>query len=72
MLHLNIHTHVFLFLPKECMVDEDGKFTELAGPELRNLCAMTDGTNKGTLLVCEPQTTHSEWMYKCKVFLTSF
>ena len=37
---------VFLWL-KECMVDEDGKFTELAGPELQNLSVMTEGTDKG-------------------------
>lgn len=54
------------------MVDEDGKFTELVGPELQNLCAMTDGTNKGTLSVCEPKTTHSEWVCECEVFLTSW
>lgn len=29
------------------MVDEDGKFTELAGPELQNLSVMTEGTDKG-------------------------
>lgn len=53
------------------MVDEDGKFTELAGPELQDLSAMTDGTNKGTLLVCGQKTTHAEWMCRCKVFFTS-
>ncbi len=30
------------------MVDEDGKFTELAGSELQNLSVMTEGTDKGT------------------------
>jgi len=30
------------------MVDEDGKFTDLAGPELQNLSVMTEGTDKGT------------------------
>lgn len=30
------------------MVDEDGMFTELAGPELQNLSVMTEGTDKGT------------------------
>lgn len=29
------------------MVDEDGKFTELAGPELKDLSVMSDGTEKG-------------------------
>ncbi|XP_077477739.1 isoleucine--tRNA ligase, mitochondrial isoform X1 [Stigmatopora argus] len=33
-------------LPVECMVDEDGKFTELAGPELRNLSVFKEGTEK--------------------------
>ncbi|XP_033982183.1 isoleucine--tRNA ligase, mitochondrial isoform X1 [Trematomus bernacchii] len=33
-------------LSVECMVDEDGKFTELAGPELQNLTVMTEGTDK--------------------------
>ena len=31
------------------MVDEDGKFTESAGPELQSLSVMTEGTNKGTV-----------------------
>lgn len=31
------------------MVDEDGKFTELAGPELQNLAVMTEGTDKGNI-----------------------
>lgn len=30
------------------MVDEDGKFTELAGPELQHLYVMREGTEKGT------------------------
>lgn len=29
-------------------MDEDGRFTELAGPELQNLSVMTEGTDKGT------------------------
>lgn len=37
-----------ILLPQECMVDEDGNFTELAGPELQNLSVMTEGTEKGT------------------------
>lgn len=32
------------------MVDEDGKFTELAGPELQNLPVLKEGTDKGTAL----------------------
>lgn len=39
---------VFL-LPKECLVDEDGRFTELAGPELQNLSVMREGTDKGII-----------------------
>lgn len=30
------------------MVNEDGKFTELAGPELENLSVMKEGNEKGT------------------------
>ncbi|CAK6962127.1 isoleucine--tRNA ligase%2C mitochondrial isoform X1 [Scomber scombrus] len=33
-------------LSVECMVDEDGKFTELAGPELKDLSVMSEGTEK--------------------------
>lgn len=33
-------------LSVECMVDEDGKFTELAGPELQSLSVMGEGTDK--------------------------
>lgn len=29
------------------MVDEDGKFNELAGPELQKLSVMTEGNDKG-------------------------
>ncbi|KAJ7988940.1 hypothetical protein DPEC_G00314400 [Dallia pectoralis] len=32
-------------LPVECLVDEDGRFTELAGPELHNQCVMTEGND---------------------------
>lgn len=35
------------------MVDEDGKFTELAGPELQNLSVMSEGTDKGATKICE-------------------
>lgn len=31
------------------MVDEDGRFTELAGPELQSLSVMTEGTDKGAV-----------------------
>lgn len=30
------------------MVDEDGKFTELAGSDLQSLSVMREGTDKGT------------------------
>lgn len=33
-------------LSVECMVDEDGKFNDLAGPELQRLSAMTEGNDK--------------------------
>uniref|UniRef100_A0AAX7SL27 Isoleucine--tRNA ligase, mitochondrial n=1 Tax=Astatotilapia calliptera TaxID=8154 RepID=A0AAX7SL27_ASTCA len=33
-------------LPVECMVDEDGTFNELAGPELQKLSVMTEGNDK--------------------------
>lgn len=35
------------------MVDEDGKFTELAGPELQNLAVLTEGTDKGSIYTHE-------------------
>lgn len=41
--------NMFFFDQKECMVDEDGKFTELAGPELQNLAVMSEGTDKGNI-----------------------
>lgn len=41
---------VWFLLIKECLVDEDGRFTELAGPELQGLSVMTEGTDKGTLM----------------------
>ncbi|XP_073725840.1 isoleucine--tRNA ligase, mitochondrial isoform X2 [Misgurnus anguillicaudatus] len=31
-------------LPVECMVDEEGRFTELAGAELQNMSVMTEGS----------------------------
>ncbi|XP_019732217.1 isoleucine--tRNA ligase, mitochondrial isoform X2 [Hippocampus comes] len=33
-------------LPVECLVDGDGKFTELAGPELHNLSVFKEGNEK--------------------------
>ncbi|XP_051942638.1 isoleucine--tRNA ligase, mitochondrial isoform X2 [Hippocampus zosterae] len=33
-------------LPVECLVDKDGKFTELAGPELQNLSVFKEGNEK--------------------------
>lgn len=44
--HLNF-TFINVFWLKECMVDEDGRFTELAGPKLQNLSVMTEGTDTG-------------------------
>ncbi|XP_068436941.1 isoleucine--tRNA ligase, mitochondrial isoform X2 [Clinocottus analis] len=40
-------------LSVECMVDEDGKFTDLAGPELQNLSVMTEGTDKVICMLAE-------------------
>lgn len=42
-----------MLFPQECMVDGEGKFNELAGPELQNLSVMGEGTDKGTNSVCE-------------------
>uniref|UniRef100_A0AAQ5ZKZ8 isoleucine--tRNA ligase n=1 Tax=Amphiprion ocellaris TaxID=80972 RepID=A0AAQ5ZKZ8_AMPOC len=66
-------------LSVECMVDEDGKFTELAGPELQNLSVMTEGTDKvismlkesGALLM-EERCVHSypyDWRTKQPVVI---
>lgn len=41
---------VCFLLIKECVVDEDGRFTELAGPELQHLSVMREGTDKGTVM----------------------
>lgn len=38
---------VSVCLSQECLVDEEGRFTERAGPELQNLAVMTEGTDKG-------------------------
>ncbi|XP_054470009.1 isoleucine--tRNA ligase, mitochondrial isoform X4 [Anoplopoma fimbria] len=66
-------------LSVECMVDEDGKFTELAGPELQNLSVMTEGTDKVIsmltecgALVKEEQCVHSypyDWRTKQPVVI---
>ncbi|XP_036928430.1 isoleucine--tRNA ligase, mitochondrial isoform X2 [Acanthopagrus latus] len=66
-------------LPVECMVDADGKFTELAGPELQNLSVMTHGTDKVIsmlqkcgALVKEEQCVHSypyDWRTKQPVVI---
>ncbi|CAF93909.1 unnamed protein product, partial [Tetraodon nigroviridis] len=66
-------------LPVECMVDEDGKFTELAGPELHNLAVMTEGTDKVIsmlkdcgALVNEERCVHSypyDWRTKQPVII---
>ncbi|XP_037551138.1 isoleucine--tRNA ligase, mitochondrial [Nematolebias whitei] len=61
-------------LSVECVVDEDGRFTELAGPELQSLSVMTEGTDKvismlkeSGSLVLEEQCVHSypyDWRTK--------
>ncbi|XP_038148635.1 isoleucine--tRNA ligase, mitochondrial isoform X2 [Cyprinodon tularosa] len=66
-------------LPVECMVDEDGKFTELAGPELQNLSVITEGTQRvismlqeSGALVLEEQCVHSypyDWRTKQPVVI---
>ncbi|XP_047466437.1 isoleucine--tRNA ligase, mitochondrial isoform X2 [Mugil cephalus] len=66
-------------LSVECMVDEDGKFTELAGPELQNLSVMKEGTDKVIsmlkecgALVMEEQCVHSypyDWRTKQPVII---
>ncbi|XP_062252781.1 isoleucine--tRNA ligase, mitochondrial isoform X1 [Platichthys flesus] len=66
-------------LSVECMVDEDGKFTEAAGPELQNLSVMIEGTDKVIsmlkecgALVKEEQCVHSypyDWRTKQPVVI---
>ncbi|KAM6913231.1 isoleucine--tRNA ligase, mitochondrial isoform 2-T2 [Xenentodon cancila] len=66
-------------LPVECMVDEDGRFTELAGPELQSLPVMTEGTDKVIsmmkecgALVLEEKCVHSypyDWRTKQPVVI---
>ena len=43
----HVMRHVTSVSLKECLVDEDGRFTERAGPELQSLSVMTEGTDKG-------------------------
>uniref|UniRef100_UPI003AAF709C isoleucine--tRNA ligase, mitochondrial isoform X3 n=1 Tax=Centroberyx gerrardi TaxID=166262 RepID=UPI003AAF709C len=66
-------------LSVECMVDGEGKFTELAGPELQNLSVMGEGTDKviSMLMACgalvkEEQCVHSypyDWRTKQPVVI---
>lgn len=66
-------------LSVECTVDEDGKFNELAGPELHSLSVMTEGTDKVIsmlkecgALVKEEQCVHSypyDWRTKQPVVI---
>uniref|UniRef100_A0AAQ4QAJ2 Isoleucine--tRNA ligase, mitochondrial n=2 Tax=Gasterosteus aculeatus aculeatus TaxID=481459 RepID=A0AAQ4QAJ2_GASAC len=66
-------------LSVECMVDEDGVFTHLAGPELHRLPVMTEGTDKvirmlkdAGALVKEEQCVHSypyDWRTKQPVVI---
>ncbi|XP_061599104.1 isoleucine--tRNA ligase, mitochondrial isoform X2 [Cololabis saira] len=66
-------------LPVECMVDEEGRFTELAGPELQSLSVMTEGTDKVICmlkecgaLVLEEKCVHSypyDWRTKQPVVI---
>uniref|UniRef100_A0A3Q4APP5 Isoleucine--tRNA ligase, mitochondrial n=1 Tax=Mola mola TaxID=94237 RepID=A0A3Q4APP5_MOLML len=63
----------------DCMLDGDGRFTELAGPELQNLSVMTEGTDKVIsmlkdcgALVKEEQCVHSypyDWRTKQPVII---
>ncbi|KAG7465797.1 hypothetical protein MATL_G00157520 [Megalops atlanticus] len=66
-------------LPVECMVDEEGKFTELAGPELQSLSVMDEGTDTvismlkaAGALVREEDCVHSypyDWRTKKPVII---
>ncbi|KAM9707648.1 isoleucine--tRNA ligase, mitochondrial isoform 2-T2 [Menidia menidia] len=66
-------------LSVECMVDEEGKFTELAGAELQNLSVMTEGTDRvisllkeSGALVLEERCVHSypyDWRTKKPVVI---
>ncbi|RVE66365.1 hypothetical protein OJAV_G00106640 [Oryzias javanicus] len=66
-------------LPVECMVDEEGRFTELVGPQLQGLPVLTEGTDKVIsmlkergALVLEQQCVHSypyDWRTKQPVVI---
>ncbi|XP_056248907.1 isoleucine--tRNA ligase, mitochondrial isoform X1 [Seriola aureovittata] len=66
-------------LSVECIVDEDGKFTESAGPDLHNLSVMREGTDKVICmlkecgaLVKEEKCVHSypyDWRTKQPVII---
>uniref|UniRef100_A0A3P9HSI0 Isoleucine--tRNA ligase, mitochondrial n=1 Tax=Oryzias latipes TaxID=8090 RepID=A0A3P9HSI0_ORYLA len=66
-------------LPVDCMVDDDGRFTELAGPQLQGLSVLTEGTEKvismlreSGALVLEQQCVHSypyDWRTKQPVLI---
>ncbi|KAM9842397.1 isoleucine--tRNA ligase, mitochondrial isoform 2-T2 [Aulostomus maculatus] len=66
-------------LSVECLVDEDGKFTELAGPELQDLPVMSEGNEKviSMLTACgalvkEEKCVHSypcDWRTKQPVII---
>ncbi|KAM8834264.1 isoleucine--tRNA ligase, mitochondrial [Synchiropus picturatus] len=66
-------------LPLECVVDEEGKFTELAGDQLKSLPVMTEGTEKVIsmlrecgALVQEERCVHSypyDWRSKQPVII---
>ncbi|XP_068194283.1 isoleucine--tRNA ligase, mitochondrial isoform X2 [Antennarius striatus] len=63
----------------DCLVDEDGSFTDLAGPELRSLSVMGEGTDKvismlkeAGALVREERCVHSypyDWRTKRPVII---
>ncbi|KAG7511082.1 isoleucine-tRNA ligase, mitochondrial isoform X1 [Solea senegalensis] len=67
-------------LSVDCIVDEDGKFTEAAGPELQSLSVMSEGTDKVIsilkecgALVKEEQCIHSypyDWRTKQPVIIS--
>ncbi|OBS73137.1 hypothetical protein A6R68_12277, partial [Neotoma lepida] len=43
-------------LPMDCLVDEDGVFTDAAGPELKNKAVLEEGTDVEYYFNCESQT----------------
>ncbi|XP_030642225.1 isoleucine--tRNA ligase, mitochondrial [Chanos chanos] len=73
----SVATHFKLSV--ECMVDEEGRFTELAGPELHNQSVLTEGTatvismlQAAGALVKEEQCVHSypyDWRSKQPVVI---